>query len=125
MLSICVLAIVINNGSAILAELNGLRPLLGVDGVTSLGSSINAADLALEELHVEHSQTTVELNGSDSSNGSSSEVIGVCQPALLQSDTALAQKQEQFDTASVRYAESVALRASHEDCLPSETWQND
>ena len=50
-------AIVVNNGSAILAEINGLRPLLGVGGVTSLSHSLNAATLVEEEsrlqLHLE------------------------------------------------------------------------
>ncbi len=40
-----VLAIIINNGSAILAELNGLRPLLGPGGITPLSSSVDVAKL--------------------------------------------------------------------------------
>ena len=45
-----VLAIVINNGSAILAELNGLRPLLGPDRLPSLQHSLDPTAL-LQELH--------------------------------------------------------------------------
>ena len=41
-----ILAIVINNGSAILAELNGLRPLLGVGETAFLRPSLDAAALA-------------------------------------------------------------------------------
>jgi Cu2+-exporting ATPase len=45
-----ILAIVINNGSAILAELNGLRPLLGTGGVTPLVShSLDAVELPEED----------------------------------------------------------------------------
>ena len=50
-----VLAIIINNGSAILAELNGLRPLLGPGGLTPLSSSLDATALVEAEnrLHVD------------------------------------------------------------------------
>jgi Cu2+-exporting ATPase len=45
-----ILAVVINNGTAILAELNGLRPLLGPGGeVMPATHHISAADLAAEE----------------------------------------------------------------------------
>lgn len=53
-----ILAIVINNGSAIVAELNGLRPLLGTGGVTPLSSHLDSQ--ILEE--VDH-QLHIELNG--------------------------------------------------------------
>ncbi|KGF72057.1 ATPase [Neosynechococcus sphagnicola sy1] len=44
-----ILAVVINNGTAILAELNGLRPLLGPGGVTPLSHSLDIATLHEEE----------------------------------------------------------------------------
>jgi Cu2+-exporting ATPase len=44
-----ILAVVINNGSAILAELNGLRPLMGPGDVAPLGHRLSAAELAEEE----------------------------------------------------------------------------
>lgn len=73
-----VLAIIINNGSAILAELNGLRPLLGPGGITPLSSSLDATDLVDAEnrlhthvddtfLHEPELVTTSEWNGSHSS----------------------------------------------------------
>jgi Cu2+-exporting ATPase len=43
-----VLAIVINNGSAILAELNGLRPLLGPGNLSPLQQSLSADALSQE-----------------------------------------------------------------------------
>jgi len=54
-----VVAIIINNGSAILAELNGLRPLLGPGGITPLSSSIDVARLA--EVEQPFSEPEVEL----------------------------------------------------------------
>jgi len=52
-----VLAIVINNGSAILAELNGLRPLLGPGRVTPLLShSLDAQQLTCEENRLQSHQ---------------------------------------------------------------------
>jgi heavy metal-(Cd/Co/Hg/Pb/Zn)-translocating P-type ATPase len=54
------LAVVINNGSAILAELNGLRPLMGPGGVTPLEHRLEAEELAEKEQwikeHVQHSE---------------------------------------------------------------------
>ncbi len=44
-----VLAIIINNGSAILAEINGLRPLLGPGGITPLSSSLERSALSEAE----------------------------------------------------------------------------
>ncbi|HEY9800573.1 MAG TPA: heavy metal translocating P-type ATPase [Leptolyngbyaceae cyanobacterium] len=44
-----VLAVVINNGTAILAELNGLRPLIGPGDVTPLGHTLTAAEIAEQE----------------------------------------------------------------------------
>jgi Cu2+-exporting ATPase len=43
------LAVVINNGTAILAELNGLRPLIGPGDVTPLGHKLSAAEIAEQE----------------------------------------------------------------------------
>jgi heavy metal translocating P-type ATPase len=55
-----ILAVVINNGTAILAELNGLRPLLGPGEPISLGHRLSAAEVAEEEQrlheHFHHSQ---------------------------------------------------------------------
>ncbi len=50
-----ILAIIINNGSAILAELNGLRPLMGPGGVTSLSSSLSGEALLEEDLRLHSS----------------------------------------------------------------------
>jgi heavy metal translocating P-type ATPase len=44
-----ILAVVINNGTAILAELNGLRPLMGPGEVMPLGHRLSAAEIAEEE----------------------------------------------------------------------------
>uniref|UniRef100_B8HLX4 Heavy metal translocating P-type ATPase n=1 Tax=Cyanothece sp. (strain PCC 7425 / ATCC 29141) TaxID=395961 RepID=B8HLX4_CYAP4 len=70
-----ILAVVINNGSAILAELNGLRPLMGPGGVVPLGHTLTAAELAEEDkrLH-EHRETTHLVNGKTDhpTNGKSS-----------------------------------------------------
>jgi P-type E1-E2 ATPase len=44
-----ILAVVINNGTAILAEVNGLRPLLGPANVTPLGHTLTAAEMVAEE----------------------------------------------------------------------------
>ncbi|QSJ16521.1 heavy metal translocating P-type ATPase [Nostoc sp. UHCC 0702] len=43
------LAVVINNGTAILAELNGLRPLIGPGEAMPLGHQLSAAEIAEEE----------------------------------------------------------------------------
>jgi heavy metal translocating P-type ATPase len=43
------LAVVINNGTAILAELNGLRPLIGPGEPMPLGHQLSAAEIAEEE----------------------------------------------------------------------------
>ncbi|MBD2440843.1 heavy metal translocating P-type ATPase [Nostoc sp. FACHB-110] len=43
------LAVVINNGTAIMAELNGLRPLIGPGEVMPLGHQLSAAEIAEEE----------------------------------------------------------------------------
>ena len=58
-----VLAIVINNGTAILAELNGLRPLLGPGGVTPLSHSLDTTALVEEDnrlAHVDHKSSLEE-----------------------------------------------------------------
>jgi len=52
-----ILAIIINNGSAILAEVNGLRPLLGPEGITPLSLSLDAVAL--------NDQASQELSGSE------------------------------------------------------------
>lgn len=52
-----ILAVVINNGTAILAELNGLRPLAGPSGVIALEHRLNAAEIAEKEQYLqEHHQ---------------------------------------------------------------------
>jgi len=58
-----VLAIIINNGSAILAELNGLRPLLGVSDTIPLLDSKKVADLTIQqELSDQHLKSNTELS---------------------------------------------------------------
>jgi Cu2+-exporting ATPase len=53
-----VLAIIINNGSAILAEINGLRPLLGPGDVTPLSSSLDITELLKEDkLHTQENDS--------------------------------------------------------------------
>jgi heavy metal translocating P-type ATPase len=52
------LAVVINNGSAILAELNGLRPLAGPGDVAPLGHRLSAAEIQEEEVRLHEHQTT-------------------------------------------------------------------
>ena len=56
-----VLAIVINNGSAIVAELNGLRPLLGPGALPALEHSLDANAL-LQELSRWQERTIVPTN---------------------------------------------------------------
>ena len=56
-----VLAIVINNGSAILAELNGLRPLLGPGALPALEHSLDANAL-LQELSRWQERTIIPTN---------------------------------------------------------------
>ncbi len=55
-----ILAVVINNGTAILAELNGLRPLMGPGDMAPLGHTLSAAELTEEEdrLHSHQSAST-------------------------------------------------------------------
>ncbi|MBF2073295.1 MAG: heavy metal translocating P-type ATPase [Synechococcales cyanobacterium C42_A2020_086] len=56
-----ILAVVINNGTAILAELNGLRPLMGPGDVAPLGHRLTAAELAEEEKRLqEHAQGHIQ-----------------------------------------------------------------
>ncbi len=64
-----VLAIVINNGSAILAELNGLRPLLGPGALPALEHSLDANAL-LQELSrwQERTLTTTNIQAESSVN---------------------------------------------------------
>ncbi|WP_242044449.1 heavy metal translocating P-type ATPase [Anabaena azotica] len=52
------LAVVINNGTAILAELNGLRPLIGPGDVTPLGHTLSAAEIAEQENRLHHQHQT-------------------------------------------------------------------
>ncbi|MBW4553514.1 MAG: heavy metal translocating P-type ATPase [Aphanocapsa sp. GSE-SYN-MK-11-07L] len=54
-----ILAVVINNGTAILAELNGLRPLIGPGDAPTLGHTLSPAEIAEEDkrLHEEHEST--------------------------------------------------------------------
>jgi heavy metal translocating P-type ATPase len=57
-----ILAVVINNGTAILAELNGLRPLAGPSGAISLEHRLSAAELAEKEQYLQeqtHKQEVV------------------------------------------------------------------
>ncbi|MBW4509151.1 MAG: heavy metal translocating P-type ATPase [Scytonematopsis contorta HA4267-MV1] len=60
-----ILAVVINNGTAILAELNGLRPLLGPGEVMTLGHRLSAAEIAEQEKRLHENahqpQVTQEL----------------------------------------------------------------
>ncbi|BAU06031.1 heavy metal translocating P-type ATPase [Fischerella sp. NIES-3754] len=53
-----ILAVVINNGTAILAELNGLRPLMGPGDVTPLGHTLSAAEIAEQENRLHQHQPT-------------------------------------------------------------------
>ncbi|TBR57086.1 heavy metal translocating P-type ATPase [Westiellopsis prolifica IICB1] len=57
-----ILAVVINNGTAILAELNGLRPLMGPGDVTPLGHTLSAAEIAQEEDRLQQHQPTSTSN---------------------------------------------------------------
>lgn len=50
------LAVVINNGTAILAELNGLRPLMGPGDLTPLGHTLTAAEIAEQESRLHQHQ---------------------------------------------------------------------
>ncbi len=56
-----ILAIIINNGSAILAELNGLRPLLGTGDITPLTHSLDPVDLVDEEHRLQSQKQDVEV----------------------------------------------------------------
>ncbi len=98
-----VLAIIINNGSAILAELNGLRPLLGPSGLLSLSHSLDTVALVEEENRLHKVRAIApELNTSQASlNGSTSKklesqltaslpqpMIGIAEHQLNQRDLA-------------------------------------
>jgi hypothetical protein len=54
-----ILAVVINNGTAILAELNGLRPLIGPGDAPTLGHTLSPAEIAEEDkrLQEDHAST--------------------------------------------------------------------
>lgn len=56
-----ILAVVINNGTAILAELNGLRPLMGPGHVAPLGHQLSAAEIAEEEQRIHEHAAITEL----------------------------------------------------------------
>ncbi len=61
------LAVVINNGTAIIAELNGLRPLMGPGMELTLGHQLTAAELAEEEQRLrEHApEKAISANGTN------------------------------------------------------------
>lgn len=89
-----VLAVVINNGSAILAELNGLRPLLGPGVSPNLSLSLNAETLAAETARLSAqvvpqlaSQTNLPLNGHKT------------KPALARSSKPITPKQQQHSSS--------------------------
>jgi Cu2+-exporting ATPase len=65
-----ILAVVINNGTAILAELNGLRPLMGPGDVAPLGHTLTAAQLAEEEerLHSHHQSESTPVLVTDTND---------------------------------------------------------
>lgn len=69
-----ILAVVINNGTAILAELNGLRPLMGPGDVTPLGHALSPAELAEEErrLHEQFQSVTAAASTASTSAASTS-----------------------------------------------------
>lgn len=77
-----ILAIVINNGSAILAELNGLRPLLGTDGVTPLSHSLAAADLIKEENRLQSHESQAIQTSQPAQEPSASAPVILAQPSL-------------------------------------------
>lgn len=68
-----ILAVVINNGTAILAELNGLRPLLGPGDVTPLGHRLSTEEIEeeAERLHSHHQviEITESVNNQTNGNG--------------------------------------------------------
>jgi Cu2+-exporting ATPase len=128
-----ILAVVINNGSAILAELNGLRPLMGPGGVAPLGHRLSAAELAEEEHRLqERAHTEVEANTVETKAVAVSETAPaqpavttktpetVVAPAVIQSEVAApvteAPVAEAPVTESVTVAETpVAPEADVED----------
>jgi Cu2+-exporting ATPase len=62
-----VLAVVINNGTAILAELNGLRPLIGPGDVPTLGHHLTAEQIAEEEQRLHEHAAVATVNGAATS----------------------------------------------------------
>ncbi|QIR35845.1 heavy metal translocating P-type ATPase [Tolypothrix sp. PCC 7910] len=70
------LAVVINNGTAILAELNGLRPLIGPGEVMPLGHQLSAAEIAEEEKRLqERSHKSKAINVAATSIEVETEVV--------------------------------------------------
>ncbi|MBD0388552.1 MAG: heavy metal translocating P-type ATPase [Nostoc sp. C3-bin3] len=70
------LAVVINNGTAILAELNGLRPLIGPGEATPLGHQLSAAEIAEEEKRLqERAHRSEAINVSPTSLEVETEVV--------------------------------------------------
>jgi Cu2+-exporting ATPase len=70
------LAVVINNGTAILAELNGLRPLIGPGEVMTLGHQLSAAEIAEEEKRLqERNHKSEAINVSATSIEVETEVV--------------------------------------------------
>ncbi|MCC5632426.1 heavy metal translocating P-type ATPase [Nostoc sphaeroides CHAB 2801] len=70
------LAVVINNGTAILAELNGLRPLIGPGEATPLGHQLSAAEIAEEEKRLqERAHRSEAINVSPTSIEVETEVV--------------------------------------------------
>ena len=96
-----VLAIIINNGSAILAELNGLRPLLGPSGLLSLGHSLDTVVLVEEENRLHQVRAIApELNTSQASlNGSTSKKLEKLTASLPQPMIEVAHQLNQRDLA--------------------------
>lgn len=99
-----VLAIIINNGSAILAELNGLRPLLGVDHEMPVLHSKDIANLAIkqEELNDQYFKSNVELSTdadhAQNSNSQLSEIVEA--PSIsIESEVVVVSEQEQLNEA--------------------------
>ncbi|MBE9035147.1 heavy metal translocating P-type ATPase [aff. Roholtiella sp. LEGE 12411] len=70
------LAVVINNGTAILAELNGLRPLIGPGEAMSLGHQLSADEIAEEEKRLqERAQKSAAIHTSPTSVEVETEVV--------------------------------------------------
>ncbi|WP_341529912.1 heavy metal translocating P-type ATPase [Nostoc sp. UHCC 0302] len=96
------LAVVINNGTAILAELNGLRPLIGPGEVMPLGHQLSAAEIAEEEKRLqERSHRSEAVNISPTSIEVETEVVVLSSDVEEPQTNDLGVSESKLETANI------------------------